>query len=486
MWLGTCSCRLSCAFTNLIFFCHRLKEAEAQEASEEEISRSQLDSLIEAGDWAAVGATAALLAAASDSETAASGSKASGSGSKADQSADTTSMDAARAAELDNLVDAGDWEGVVLAAAKFEAAESSAQDTDSKSGASRGSHASQSGDGTGTGTGGSTLTSEDDTAKAQRLAEIRAEVETLVRRVVPDEIDNVDEMMKQFEGREDELIETLRTMQERSVAQKAREATQKAAKSEARRSVKREREAAKQQEESGEGISPGEAAAVGVGTAAAVGAAAGAVAAATSKDDSDKSPDSGEGSSAQVSSQMDTSMITEESDEVRKSALERAIEAGDWEAVGEAAAMMSDASVTTASSGGLDRLADAMSATSSSVGRRSGRSLEGIDAERAAELDDMIDRGDWTGVVEATKRYKQTEAEQEAQQQSAPTEEEEEALREAEAWMRIAEQKKAEGATDAAASEAAEWAIKRSLEQLQQKEQVNKGGGGDDQEEDEV
>ena len=40
----------------------------------------------------------------------------------------------------------------------------------------------------------------------------------MVRRVVPDEIDNVDEMMKQFNGREDEMIETLRTMQERSIA----------------------------------------------------------------------------------------------------------------------------------------------------------------------------------------------------------------------------------------------------------------------------
>ena len=77
----------------------------------------------------------------------------------------------------------------------------------------------------------------------------RAEVEDLVRRVVPDEIDNVDEMMLQFKGREEgelihfkhvklkpasrilfhdvffitqivfvELVETLRTMEERSSA----------------------------------------------------------------------------------------------------------------------------------------------------------------------------------------------------------------------------------------------------------------------------
>ena len=66
----------------------------------------------------------------------------------------------------------------------------------------------------------------------------------MVRRVVPDEIDNVDEMMKQFRGREEELVETLRTMQERSVAQRARAAVHKSAKIQARRSVQEKRAAA--------------------------------------------------------------------------------------------------------------------------------------------------------------------------------------------------------------------------------------------------
>ena len=70
----------------------------------------------------------------------------------------------------------------------------------------------------------------------QKQAEIQSEVEALARRVVPDEIDNVDEMMTQFKGREDELIETLRTMQERSIAQRARTAMHKSAKREARKS----------------------------------------------------------------------------------------------------------------------------------------------------------------------------------------------------------------------------------------------------------
>jgi len=61
----------------------------------------------------------------------------------------------------------------------------------------------------------------------QKVQEIRSEVKSLVRRVVPEKIDNVDEMMLQFTGREEELVETLRTMQERPVAQKARVQGQK-------------------------------------------------------------------------------------------------------------------------------------------------------------------------------------------------------------------------------------------------------------------
>jgi hypothetical protein len=50
----------------------------------------------------------------------------------------------------------------------------------------------------------------------------RAEVETLVRLLVPEEIDNVDVMMDWFSGREADLVSTLRTMQEKSMAQRGR------------------------------------------------------------------------------------------------------------------------------------------------------------------------------------------------------------------------------------------------------------------------
>jgi len=63
----------------------------------------------------------------------------------------------------------------------------------------------------------------------------RKVVEDLVRRVAPEDINNIDEMMKQFKGREDELVESLRSMQERRVAQTARAQGQKSAKREAKK-----------------------------------------------------------------------------------------------------------------------------------------------------------------------------------------------------------------------------------------------------------
>jgi hypothetical protein len=63
----------------------------------------------------------------------------------------------------------------------------------------------------------------------------------------------VDEMMQQFKGREDELLETLRTMQERQVAHKARTTTNKQVKLEAKQAVRGKRQLAEialsQQEE---------------------------------------------------------------------------------------------------------------------------------------------------------------------------------------------------------------------------------------------
>ena len=165
-------------------------------------------------------------------------------------------MNPDRAAELDRLVEAGDWAGVVAAAAKYDAQEA-AQSTPSEpsdAGASsvvsvastRTGDSGYSGSGTAvTGASGmytSTGTSNSDSgSRGRKLEEIRAEVEILVEKVVPEEKDNIDEMMMQFRGREEELVETLRTMQEREVAQKARLEGQKRAKRDARQTAEQKK-----------------------------------------------------------------------------------------------------------------------------------------------------------------------------------------------------------------------------------------------------
>ena len=54
-------------------------------------------------------------------------------------------------------------------------------------------------------------------AEIQRKQQVRAEIDALVRLVVPDEADNIDAMLAQFSGREEELVAALRSMQARSV-----------------------------------------------------------------------------------------------------------------------------------------------------------------------------------------------------------------------------------------------------------------------------
>ncbi len=172
-----------------------------------------------------------------------------------------------RATELESLVERGDWEGVIASAQKFEAdteaantpstqgsrklGDSNSGSVSESSGGSSGSSYTSSGfererrsgsqdsqsydtsrepvssletSGDTDCTGTSTSETPED---ARRRAEYRAEVEALVRMVVPEEIDNVDVMMVQFRGREAELVSTLRNMQERSVAQRARQAVHK-------------------------------------------------------------------------------------------------------------------------------------------------------------------------------------------------------------------------------------------------------------------
>jgi len=71
-----------------------------------------------------------------------------------------------------------------------------------------------------------------------KRAEILAEVEALVQRVVPDELNNLDEMIDQFKGREEELLRILRNIQERNITKRERAARSKNAKLEAKREVR--------------------------------------------------------------------------------------------------------------------------------------------------------------------------------------------------------------------------------------------------------
>jgi len=136
--------------------------------------------------------------------------------------------------ELDKLIEAGDWQAVVIAAAKFDAEgsymgedasrRSSTQASDANSYASVMDNSST---GRSASMGGKSVNTS--ASQRERLLEIRARVIQLVRDVVPEEVDNVDEMMLQFKGKEEDLLETLRTMKERSVAKKARLEAQKIA-----------------------------------------------------------------------------------------------------------------------------------------------------------------------------------------------------------------------------------------------------------------
>lgn len=428
------------------------------------VSRADLDSAIEAGDWAAVGATAALLAAASDSQSysSQSGGRDQSAAQSQSESLDS-SLDAARAAELDHLVESGDWEGVVLAAAKYEAAESrgeSGSGSESRSNTapdSAGSYGSSS------------------PSKTLKRQELKAEVEELVKRVVPEEIQNVDEMMVQFRGREEELIETLRTMEERAVAQRARQGAQKQAKVEAKKKTAKERAAdatallaaipgpGSPETGSKDSTAPKQVSrSLGTGE--------------VTSPPTTKNLGSGQLQGTAKSKSLGTGTIAAGGGAPRdkkQSALEKAIEAGDWEAVGEAAVMLSDASLASSvETEEINRLADGIS----SQGSESAHSRSNL-SDKAEELGDLIDKGDWMGVVNAAseaERAKEEKQEARRQRRVKQMKEEEEALAQAQIWEAIAEQTKQEAqeaSTDQAASAAADWAIGRSLQALVQAEQ---------------
>lgn len=443
--------------------------------------REELEIAIQNGDWSLVGATAAIIAQ-SPAEFLNNGDINSTFSSGLSSSIGASPRKNERAVELDRLVEAGDWEGVVLAAAKFET-ENDDKDivTDGSASMSEGqqflaarSHAQQSDSNSTNSPSVSTNISESFSNNVKR-AEIRAEVEALVRRVVPDEMDNVSEMMNQFKGREEELVETLRTMQERSIAARQREAMRRNAKREARKMAKQNkppsgrpinlnRKPAPQDMLSSNELNSSFFSAYSSGE-----------------------NDCG-GSKFSTSSKENSknSILTPS-----RAALDHAIKIGDWEAVGKTAEQLGDRSVSSAS--------EYLSADDHSI--MSDRSYPNHpDTDRAAELEGLIDQGDWSAVVAAASRFATADLEQmqskgkkrepsihqsktdaassqrlfdDAVSQSTETKnkeirkEEEDALAQAEIWMTIAAQsKKGDSSATKGASDAADWAISRSLKQI--------------------
>jgi hypothetical protein len=438
-------------------------------ATRQQTTREDLETQIEAADWAAVGATAAILANdhRSNSESSSGLSDSSSMTSSGLSSAlSGTSRERARAAELDRLVDAGDWEGVVLTAAKFEGDDrddktygsESAKDSN-RSSADRSfansSHNSP-----------SVSTNLSDTLSNNlKRAEIRAEVESLVRRVVPDEIDNLDEMMSQFQGREEELLETLRTMQERSIAARQREASRRNAKREAKKLSKESKKAA---------VAPPRS------KAATCGNTNDEIKPLVNPSTSMDSPD--------LPSKMDFSASDQSS---QRAALDPVISSGGWEAVGKTAEQIGTHDCDIASNG------------TGSQGYLSSHS-QADESERAAELTGLIQDKDWSGVVAAASNYNKTDAKTSGSQSALSDDEqrsvsssgrwkttsdiesddgtedpnrkkvnakeEEEARAQAQMWTKIAEQSGGKDSTAVGASDAADWAISRKFKEIQDSE----------------
>jgi len=248
----------------------------------------------------------------------------------------------------------------------------------------------------------SAMSSEEEREKRQMNA-YRAEVEALVRRVVPDEIDNVDDIMVQFSGREEELIETLRAMQEKSIAQRARAAVQRSAKKEAGRTGRMIDD-----ESSGD---PGQSYTTDgsqsrttdgqshtTGRSSRSGAEDSITEQFTAGDDdyssstgssrsgssytSDSRSDNSEFSDSQLEGSIGVISIERGShggdDKVKTSpGLSEAIDASDWRAVGAAAEHLQG---------------DGVSSSQPS-------NMTGMSSDTRDELDDMIDQGDWSGII---------------------------------------------------------------------------------------
>lgn len=117
--------------------------------------------------------------------------------------------DTQKAVELDKLIEAGDWEAVISAAAKFE----SQDDEDGNISESDDDDDDDDQDVTTTATTAGLESSNGEGATSENPS--RDQIAALLKQVVPEEMGNLDDMLEQFKGREDDLIETLKAMEQR-------------------------------------------------------------------------------------------------------------------------------------------------------------------------------------------------------------------------------------------------------------------------------
>mmetsp|Transcript_8603 Transcript_8603/g.18925 ORF Transcript_8603/g.18925 Transcript_8603/m.18925 type:complete len:489 (-) Transcript_8603:132-1598(-) len=185
------------------------------------VTRIGMDAAIASGDWATIGTTAALLNTVEGNNNFGHpfiSSSLVSSPSTPMETPSTQDVNPTFAAELDTLLSAGDWEGVVLAASKTDMSiysEPAAEVTGTEEGTENQSQFSTKGDSsTSISSLGRSHTSGGKFMKIRK--DLRKKIEELIMDHIPEEIDHIDDMLVQFDGREDELIMSLESMQPRN------------------------------------------------------------------------------------------------------------------------------------------------------------------------------------------------------------------------------------------------------------------------------
>jgi hypothetical protein len=161
--------------------------------------------------------------------------------------------------------------------------------------------------------------------------------------------------------------------------------------------------------------------------------------------ESEKSSASDSGTNSRDASLGDSNIESSvRSKKTNQSSLELAIERGDWQAVGEAAAILGSG-VTDP-----DATVDSVSSYSESLSKSH---------DKVHYLDAMIAKGDWAGIVHAAATYQAME--DHGVGGSLSKEEEREALAQANMWQEIARQSKTDSSVKITkgAIDAADWAI---------------------------